>query len=56
MSAMDEHDVGCPLLAFEVDSTEWMRSKVAAFFKDSMSAMMSNVQSSLLTVLRGLRN
>ena len=28
-SAMDEHDVGCPLPAAEVDSTEWMRSLVA---------------------------
>jgi len=33
ISAMDEHDVGWPDLAFEVDSTEWILSKVARFFR-----------------------
>ena len=35
VSAMDAHEVGCPDLAFEVDSTEWILNLVAMSFNMS---------------------
>ena len=35
VSAMDAHEVGCPDLAFEVDSTEWILNLVAMSFNIS---------------------
>jgi hypothetical protein len=35
-SAMEEHEVGWPDLAAEVDVTEWIRSQVAASFNSAI--------------------
>ena len=43
VSAMDEHDDGCPLPAAEVDSTEWMRSLVAMSRRTCLSSKIDRV-------------
>ena len=35
VSAIEAHDVGCPDLAAEVDSTEWILNRVAMSFNIS---------------------
>ena len=35
VSAMEAHDVGCPDLALDVDSTEWILNRVAMSFNIS---------------------
>ena len=42
VSAMDEHDVGCPDLAAVVDSTEWILSLVAMSFRVASSALLKD--------------
>ena len=42
-SAMDEQEVGWPLPAAEVDSTEWIRSLVAMSFRTWASSALTGI-------------